>query len=119
MSADLGAGPVGAGAGDELLIARFAASGAPLWSVDTTGLGPGSDGPSESAVAVDAAGNAIITANGAIAKLSPSGDVLWSVDPIDEAGRGRILDVAVDSTGNVIGAGSYDNGDALLVKLAP
>lgn len=100
-------------------VTRFAASGAPLWSVDTTGLGPGSGSNYLNAVAVDGAGHALINPNGVIAKLSPSGDVLWTVDPIDEANNGRILDVAVDSAGNVIGAGTYDNGDAFIVKLAP
>ncbi|WP_437479435.1 DNRLRE domain-containing protein [Sorangium sp. So ce1014] len=100
-------------------VTRFSASGAPLWSVDTTGLGPEGVFYNLHAVAVDGAGNAIINPNGAIAKLSPSGDVLWSVDPIDEMSNGGILDVAVDSAGNVIGAGTYDNGDAFVVKLAP
>ncbi|WP_437828239.1 DNRLRE domain-containing protein [Sorangium sp. So ce1153] len=100
-------------------VTRFTASGAPLWSVDTTGLGSGSDTYSEMSVAVDDAGNAIITPNGAIVKLSPSGDVLWSADPLGAASYGGIVDVAVDSAGNVIGAGSYDNGSAFIVKLAP
>ncbi|WP_437821898.1 DNRLRE domain-containing protein [Sorangium sp. So ce1078] len=100
-------------------VTRFTASGAPQWSVDTTGLGSGSDTYSESSVAVDGAGNAIVTPNGTIVKLSPSGDVLWSADPLGAAGYGGIVDVAVDSAGNVIGAGSYDNGSAYIVKLAP
>ncbi|WP_433928548.1 DNRLRE domain-containing protein [Sorangium cellulosum] len=100
-------------------VARFAASGAPLWSVDTTGLGSWDGYYGQNAVAVDGAGNAIINPNGAIAKLSPSGDVLWSVDPLGDVDNGGILDVAVDSAGNVIGAGSHDNGDAYIVKLAP
>ncbi|WP_437935358.1 DNRLRE domain-containing protein [Sorangium sp. So ce341] len=100
-------------------VTRFTASGAPLWSVDTTGFGSGNDIYSESSVAVDGAGNAIITPNGTIVKLSPSGDVLWSADPLGAASYGGIVEVAVDSAGNVIGAGSYDNGSAYIVKLAP
>ncbi|XYH95103.1 hypothetical protein ACMHYB_46060 [Sorangium sp. So ce1128] len=100
-------------------VTKLAASGAPLWSVDTTGLGALHGHHSLNAVAVDGAGNVIINPNGAVAKLSPSGDVLWSVDPIGEANRGGILDVAVDSAGNVIGVGTYDLGDAFVVKLAP
>ncbi|WP_437568000.1 DNRLRE domain-containing protein [Sorangium sp. So ce542] len=98
-------------------LTKLTASGALLWSRELSSLGLGAAG--YNAVAVDDAGNAIITPNGAIAKLSPSGDVLWSVDPIGEAGDGGILDVAVDSAGNVIGAGTYDYGDAYIVKLAP
>lgn len=100
-------------------VTRFAASGAPLWSVDTTGLGSENGYNALNAVAVDGAGNAIVNPNGVIAKLSSSGNVLWSFDPIGEGNDGGTLDVAVDSAGDVIGAGSYDNGDAFVVKLAP
>ncbi|HTN89711.1 MAG TPA: DNRLRE domain-containing protein, partial [Sorangium sp.] len=89
-------------------VTKLAASGAPLWSVDTTGLGALHGYHSLNAVAVDGAGNVIINPNGAIAKLSPAGAVLWSVDPIGEGYRGGIRDVAVDSAGNVIGVGTYD-----------
>jgi hypothetical protein len=35
------------------------------------------------------------------------------------ADRGQIFDLAVDSAGNVIGVGTYDHEDAIVVKLAP
>ncbi|WP_434042453.1 MULTISPECIES: hypothetical protein [Sorangium] len=128
---DLGAGPLGGDRGSDLLIARPDAAGAPIWA-RTFPAYPYEGGPQS--VAVDGAGNVIVLGNGfglldlgggplnpngAIAKLSPSGDVLWSADPLGDVNNGGILDVAVDSAGNVIGAGSRDNGDAFLVKLAP
>ncbi|CAN96563.1 hypothetical protein predicted by Glimmer/Critica [Sorangium cellulosum So ce56] len=118
--ADVAATPSG-----ELIVAlgttvtKLTASGAPLWSVDTTGLGLLSNTWGIPAVALDGAGNVFINPPGAIAKLSPSGAVLWSVDPIGSAERGDIFDLAVDSAGNVIGVGTYDRGDAIVVKLAP
>ncbi|WP_437501363.1 DNRLRE domain-containing protein [Sorangium sp. So ce1099] len=103
----------------ENTVTKLSASGVPLWSVDTTWLGPLTSWYAIDSVAVDSAGNVIINPRGAVAKLSPSGDVLWSVDPVGGAGPGGILDVAVDSADNVIGVGSRDLGDAFVVKLAP
>ncbi|XXY52912.1 hypothetical protein WME91_17445 [Sorangium sp. So ce269] len=103
----------------ENTVTKLSASGVPLWSVDTTWLGPLTSWYSINSVAVDSAGNVFINPRGAVAKLSPSGDVLWSVDPVGGAGPGGILDLAVDSAGNVIGVGSRDLGDAFVVKLAP
>ncbi|WP_437276115.1 DNRLRE domain-containing protein [Sorangium sp. So ce375] len=100
-------------------VTRFTASGAPVWSVDTTGLGLLSSYWNLPAVAVDGAGNAFINPRGAVAKLSPSGAVSWSVDPIGSADRGEIFDLAVDSAGNAVGVGTYNHGDAIVVKLAP
>ncbi|WP_437804351.1 DNRLRE domain-containing protein [Sorangium sp. So ce693] len=100
-------------------VTRFTGSGAPLWSVDTSGLGTLSSYWDISSVAVDSAGNVFVNPRGAVAKLSPSGAVLWSVDPIGDAEHGQIFDLAVDSAGNVIGAGTYDHEDAIVVKLAP
>ncbi|WP_438032551.1 DNRLRE domain-containing protein [Sorangium sp. So ce204] len=100
-------------------VTRFTGSGAPLWSVDTSGLGTLSSTWDISSVAVDSAGNVFVNPRGAIAKLSPSGAVLWSVDPMGSADRGQIFDLAVDSAGNVIGVGTYDHEDAIVVKLAP
>ncbi|WP_438044956.1 DNRLRE domain-containing protein [Sorangium sp. So ce128] len=118
--ADVAATPSG-----ELIVAlgttvtKLTASGAPLWSVDTTGLGLLSNTWGIPAVALDGAGNVFINPPGAVAKLSPSGAVLWSVDPIGDAEHGDIFDLAVDSAGNVIGVGTYDRADAIVVKLAP
>ncbi|WP_437911056.1 DNRLRE domain-containing protein [Sorangium sp. So ce327] len=100
-------------------VTRFTGSGAPLWSVDTSGLGTLSSYWNIGSVAVDSAGNVFVNPRGAIAKLSPSGAVLWSVDPMGSADRGQIFDLAVDSAGNVIGVGTYDHEDAIVVKLAP
>ncbi|WP_437924846.1 DNRLRE domain-containing protein [Sorangium sp. So ce291] len=100
-------------------VTRLSASGALVWSLDTSGLGPSDPGSSPRSIAVDSAGNAIINPGGWIAKLSPSGGVLWTSGPLGGTSRRGVVDVAVDSAGHALGLGHYHAGDAFVVKLAP
>ncbi|WP_437753239.1 hypothetical protein [Sorangium sp. So ce1389] len=100
-------------------VTRLSPSGALLWSLDTSGLGPVVPGYNPRAVAVDSDGNAIVNPGGWIAKLSPAGDVLWTSGPLGGTSPYGIVDVAVDSEGNAIGVGYYSGGDTFVVKLAP
>ncbi|WP_437659571.1 DNRLRE domain-containing protein [Sorangium sp. So ce1182] len=100
-------------------VTRLSASGALVWSLDTSGLGPSDPGSSPRSIAVDSAGNAIINPGGWIAKLSPSGGVLWTSGPLGGTSRRGVVDLAVDSAGHALGLGHYYAGDAFVVKLAP
>jgi hypothetical protein len=119
---DFGNNPLSSSGGKDLFVARLDPSGSHVWSkrfgdgADQTGL----------AVAVDGAGNAVVTGSfsgtldfgGAFqitsaggqdlfaVKLDPSGNVLWAHgygDVADQHGRG----VAIDGSGNAILSGDF------------
>ncbi|XXX82791.1 DNRLRE domain-containing protein [Sorangium sp. So ce134] len=98
---------------------KLSASGAPLWSLNTSALGPSDPVSTPRGVAIDGAGNVLITPGGFVAKLSPAGDVLWTSGPLGGTRRSGVAEVAVDSAGHAIGLGSYHGGDVFVVKLAP
>jgi len=124
---------------DDAFVAKISPSGAHLWS---TYLG-GSSEDWGYGVAVDAAGNVVVTgytysssmlpADAFVAKLSPSGAHLWTTD-LGGGGDDHGYGVAVDPSGNVLVTGyTYSSGwvsggfdtshnghyDAFVAKLSP
>jgi hypothetical protein len=80
------------------LVAKLDGSGQPVWALPPSGSGI----QQSAALAVDAAGNAVVSRGNTVTKLTPNGTALWTSPA---AGTGA---VAIDAGGNVtVGGGGF------------
>lgn len=122
-SIDFGDGPLVSAGGMDIFVAKLSASGSPLWGKR---FGDAAE-QRVASISSDASGNVILTGyfqgdldfgNGAIksqggkdifiAKLSPSGDPLWSQRAGDLGLEQTGSSVSSDVAGNVVAAGRFD-----------
>jgi hypothetical protein len=120
---DFGDGPLASAGGMDIFVAKLTASGSPIWGKR---FGDGLE-QRVTSISSDATGNVVLTGyfqgdldfgNGKlssaggkdifIAKLSPSGDPLWSRRAGDASLEQTGSSVAVDNAGNVIGTGRFE-----------
>jgi uncharacterized delta-60 repeat protein len=112
----IAAGSEGDETSPDMLIVRYNSAGTLLW--ERRYNGPGDDNDDVYGLAVDAAGNVLVTGTSdgegstdiVTLKYGPTGNVLWEAryDPIED--DEFCFGIAVDATGNVFVAGASYNG---------